>query len=797
MKMAARMALIAAVMLTTTSVASAADLSENFNSVVPSGWSVVNNSSSVGSTSWFQGTSVAGGGPFDAYDGAVSAYAAANYNATGSTGTINLWLITPSLSTLTNGDAWSFYTRKVAPDTYADRLEVRVSTGGGCNPGSGPTSVGDFTTLVTTINPSLVLGVYPTAWTQLSGVLSALPAGASTGCLAFRYFVTNAGSSGTNGDYVGVDAFRFTEDVIAPDPVSVTAVSPAGPSSNDTPSVTGSGAEAGSTVNIYDNDACTGTSLGSGTADDFVGSGVTATVPHDTTTTLYATATDGSGNESACSTTSVSYTNDSTPPAAPTVTAVSPVGPSSDDTPSVTGSGAEAGSTVDIYDNAACTGTALGSGTADDFNGSTGVTATVPHDTTTTLYATATDPSGNESDCSATNVDYTNDSTPPAAPTLTATSPASPSSNDTPSVTGSGAEAGSTVDIYDNAACTGTSLGSGTADDFNGSTGVTATVAHDTTTTLYATATDGSGNESTCSTTSVSYTNDSTPPAAPTVTATSPASPSSNDTPSVTGSGAEADSTVNIYDNAACTGTALGSGTADNFNGSTGVTATIPHDTTTTLYATATDASGNRSACSTTKVSYTNRPTPPKADSPTPPPAPKLTSFATGWRTHDTAPKLSGRAGDGTNTVTLLVYAGQTPTGTPVETQQLPVVNGVWSTKPLTGLAPGPYVAVIHAGAAGAVAISQPVAFEILGPCQSRRLLTLHLHAPKGGYRAIAVTLGGKKLAVRGGKRAPAVHVDLRGRGKGTYTVRIAGTTASGRHVRATRTFRTCGRAVR
>jgi hypothetical protein len=178
-------------------------------------------------------------------------------------------------------------------------------------------------------------------------------------------------------------------------------------------------------------------------------------------------------------------------------------------------------------------------------------------------------------------------------------------------------------------------------------------------------------------------------------------------------------------------------------------------------------------------------------------PAPKLTSFASGLRTHDAAPRLSGRASDGTKTVTLLVYAGRTPIGTPVETQQVPVVNGGWSTKPLTGLAPGAYVAVIQAGAAGAVASSEPIAFEVLGPCQSRRVVDLHLYAPKGGYRAIAATLGGKKLAMRGGRRAPAVRVDLRGRGKGVYTVRIAGTTASGRHVRAKRTFRTCGRAVR
>ena len=60
-----------------------------------------------------------------------------------------------------------------------------------------------------TINPSLVTGVYPTAWTQYTITISGLAAPTS-GRIAFRYFVTNGGPSGANSDYIGIDNFVWT-----------------------------------------------------------------------------------------------------------------------------------------------------------------------------------------------------------------------------------------------------------------------------------------------------------------------------------------------------------------------------------------------------------------------------------------------------------------------------------------------------------------------------------------------------------------------------------------------------------
>lgn len=193
------------------STTSAQAFSESFDDITTlpgKGWVMINNSAGVGSTSWFQGSNIAASGPFDAYNGAANAYIAANYNNTGNVGTISSWLIMPQ-RLLKNGDTLKFYTRKVSPDNYGDRLELRLSKNGNSTnvstPGAG---VGDFNTLVYSVNPNLVLGVYPTVWTQYNIVITGLTE-PTEGRLAFRYYVTNAGLSGVNGDYIGIDQVDY------------------------------------------------------------------------------------------------------------------------------------------------------------------------------------------------------------------------------------------------------------------------------------------------------------------------------------------------------------------------------------------------------------------------------------------------------------------------------------------------------------------------------------------------------------------------------------------------------------
>lgn len=197
----------------------AQSFSQNFDDITTlsaSGWVMQNNSSPVGSLSWFQGTSTTATptpGPFNSFNGAANSYIAVNFNSTGSTGTISNWLMTPN-RTLRNGDVFTFYTRKPTigggQTDYPDRLEVRMSTNGAStNVGAGATAVGDFTTVLLSINPTLVANVYPQVWTKFTITISGLAAPTS-GRIAFRYFVTGAGSLGTNSDYIGIDQVDYT-----------------------------------------------------------------------------------------------------------------------------------------------------------------------------------------------------------------------------------------------------------------------------------------------------------------------------------------------------------------------------------------------------------------------------------------------------------------------------------------------------------------------------------------------------------------------------------------------------------
>ncbi|MFA4927815.1 MAG: choice-of-anchor J domain-containing protein [Patulibacter sp.] len=179
----------------------AASLSENFDDPGVPGWLVKNNSTSPSGTfGWGSGNPTV----FPAYNGAPSSYVSVNYQTTTavSGATISNWLMTPRMFGLSQGDKISFYTRKPGA-AYPDRLEVRMSTNGSCNPGTSEADIGDFETLLVSVNPTLVAGGYPTVWTRYEVTLPSMTP--ARGCVAFRYYVTNAGSSAPNSDYIGLD----------------------------------------------------------------------------------------------------------------------------------------------------------------------------------------------------------------------------------------------------------------------------------------------------------------------------------------------------------------------------------------------------------------------------------------------------------------------------------------------------------------------------------------------------------------------------------------------------------------
>lgn len=168
-------------------------LNEGFANVPGlSGWVQVNQSVPPG-TGWFQGNAAV----FAAQAGAADSYAATNYlGAQYGMGSVDNWLITPVLN-LTGTTTLSFFTRAASDPGFADKIEVRFSSGSG-------TDTATFTTLLSTIGPS----GYPQDWTQYT--LNMMFDGA--GRFAFRYL----GDADTL-NYIGIDTVKVVTAVPEPE----------------------------------------------------------------------------------------------------------------------------------------------------------------------------------------------------------------------------------------------------------------------------------------------------------------------------------------------------------------------------------------------------------------------------------------------------------------------------------------------------------------------------------------------------------------------------------------------------
>jgi hypothetical protein len=193
---------------------------ENFDNptaLLSRGWFAQNNSANPDSSgAWGPGVNGVLDPPVSGPNGA---YWSTDTTATSVAGsTISDWLITPAL-TVHNGDTVSFFTRTRNPEEGPSLLEVRLSTNGSStNVGSTPTSVGDFTAVLGTINPSLTTNAYPTSWTPFTFTVTGLSS-VTTGRFAFRTSYPNGGFAfGTNGDTVGLDNVVVTP---VPEPASL------------------------------------------------------------------------------------------------------------------------------------------------------------------------------------------------------------------------------------------------------------------------------------------------------------------------------------------------------------------------------------------------------------------------------------------------------------------------------------------------------------------------------------------------------------------------------------------------
>lgn len=256
-------------------------LGEGFDgTALPASWTNINRSNPLGTQNWFPGNT----GVFGPQSGA--GYAAANWanTTTSGTGTISSWLISPVLN-IKNGDIISFYTRTTT-GTFPDRLQLRMSTAGGStNVGTTETTVGDFTTLMVDINPTLSTTGYPTTWTRYTATVAGV-SGTVTGRFAFRYFVTNGGGTGANSDYIGVDSVNYftPQPFTCPNTVSNLAINITGGVgpytvvySNGTTNTTINGYVSGSPIQVSPATTTTYTIVSVTGANGCVGTGISAT----------------------------------------------------------------------------------------------------------------------------------------------------------------------------------------------------------------------------------------------------------------------------------------------------------------------------------------------------------------------------------------------------------------------------------------------------------------------------------------------------------------------------------------
>ena len=183
---------------------------QGFNDAsLPAGWVNINRSTNP-ANGWSTTTAITdedGNPVVTPHEGAR--FAVVNFTSIASgSGTISNWLITPTLS-LVNGSTFSFFTTTAPGSAFPDRLELRMSlAGSSTNVGTTPTDVGDFSTLLLSVNPTLAAGGYPETWTQFTATITGLNA-PTNGRLAFRYFVTSGGPTGANSNIIGVDSVQY------------------------------------------------------------------------------------------------------------------------------------------------------------------------------------------------------------------------------------------------------------------------------------------------------------------------------------------------------------------------------------------------------------------------------------------------------------------------------------------------------------------------------------------------------------------------------------------------------------
>jgi hypothetical protein len=338
-----------------------------------------------------------------------------------------------------SGDATAVMIDEFSGIASTDRVDATATASGwSTTPSASVTTVTANDVLIgSVVTPNHPPFTEAGGWTSLSGVNTSCGRGVSGNATNHGAFQVTS-TAGTHTYAPTMSDEIWAEAVVAykpssPTPPTLTATNPASPANDNNPLVQGT-AEAGSTISLYTNATCTSGVAATGSAATLASPGLAVTVADNTSTTFYATATNAAGDTSTCSSSMVTYVEDSAAPPAPTLT--SGPGPSGSDTTPTWAFSGEAGTSFTCQ---LMRGTdvvaALGACTSPV----TYELSSEP-DGTYTFSVTQTDAAANTS--APTSDDYTLDRAAPPAPVLT---PPSPSLGPPPSSSAAPASSGGAV----------------------------------------------------------------------------------------------------------------------------------------------------------------------------------------------------------------------------------------------------------------------------------------------------------------------------------------------------------------
>lgn len=155
---------------------------------------------------WFQGAL------FPSFNGPANGYLAANFQVVNGANNIDNWLVLPKKN-VSAGDSIIFYARSDLGSTYPDSIRVMYSNAGDSIPEAAWTELGRFKT-----NTS-------GQWERKAYRVNSSGANAR---YAIRYNVVNGGPTGTNSDYIGIDALTLEAAALTNDIKAVSIISPSG-----------------------------------------------------------------------------------------------------------------------------------------------------------------------------------------------------------------------------------------------------------------------------------------------------------------------------------------------------------------------------------------------------------------------------------------------------------------------------------------------------------------------------------------------------------------------------------------